>query len=76
MEIKKELMSVIMTHTADISLGNKLANDIYDFLYEMPEENVTIVKERFKKRRVDGGWEYKFYTDGKWEDKWNYVPKS
>ena len=69
-----EFTKIILSHTPDLSMASSIAKDIFKFLYALPEDKVMVVRESFQKRKVEGGWEYKFFSDGKWEDKWNFVP--
>lgn len=73
--MREEILKVVMKFTHDISLANSIATAVYNLIYDPPEENVLVVKESFKKRKVEGGYEYKFFTDGRWETIWNFVPK-
>jgi len=69
--MKKEIFKLVKPFCENTVKAVELTDLVWDLFYAIPAEDVIVVKEKFKKRKVPTGWMYSFYSDG-WGE-WVFV---
>ena len=74
--IKQEIRSVVDQYCESTEAAKNITDGVYRLLYDLPEDQVIIAKNRFRKMNTPTGTFFRFYDDDcqKWS-KWIFVKK-
>ncbi len=67
------IMDILRKYVESEEAVKNSAKEIYDTIYDLPEDKVIIASDKLRKRKVEGGYMYNFQTDGEWDVEWHFT---
>jgi hypothetical protein len=74
-KIIDQIREILFKHFGALPRVYNASDEIFNLIYDLPEDKVIVVDSKLRKREVEGGVMYNFQTDGTWDIEWHWTPK-